>query len=130
MEWNDGTDSSMQKKEDDDGGEETRMGWRASKTRNIIFSCFSQFCVVVISFFSLFLCVCFCFLTAIKLQSALVGASKRKIHKYTNGRSKNDSIVESIDTAKHKQLVNSIRKQNHQRSLNFSMLEIVCELHS
>lgn len=42
-----------------------------------------------------------------------------------NGRGKNVSIVESIDTAEHKQLVNSIRKRNHERSLNFWLLEFV-----
>lgn len=130
MEWNDGTDSSMQKKKTTT--EEKKREWveEPVKPETLFSVAFPSSALLLFLFFSVFLCVCFCFLTAIKLQFALVGASKRKIHKYTNVRSKNDSIVESIDTAKHKQLVNSIRKQNHQRSLNFSMLEIVCELHS
>lgn len=71
------------------------MGWRSSKTRNIIFQL--DFSVVVVVHFAwnsdkIAVHNCWC----IKAKS----------------RSQNDSIVESIDITKHKQLVNSTRKRN------------------
>lgn len=88
MEWNDGTDSNMKKMKKKKKTTTTTTTAEAKKREwveepvkpetlfSVAFPSSLSVCAVVL-FLLLFL---FCSLAAIKLQSALVGASKRKIH--------------------------------------------------